>query len=175
MPFGAYGEKGDCLSWNIIEFLSLGRERCSCLSLLGATFLLPYFERGRLTRLRRRLPRDICWQSLITREDVSSSKCAQPVKTHSLPRNETLVPPALFLLSWKTQPNQSRFQTNFLPMKEENPTTSYCVVLTLKSAKMRWLVKEMLVFWRIGDRLFMDDDSEHKVVGSDDVWVFDSE
>ena len=45
---------------------------------------------------------------------------------------------------------ETSFKMNFLPMKGENPITSYCVVLMFKSAKMQWLVKEILVFWSIG-------------------------
>ena len=37
------------------------------------------------------------------------------------------------------------FKTNFLPMKRVNSITSYCVVLTFESAKIRWLVREILV------------------------------
>ena len=52
---------------------------------------------------------------------------------------------------------------------------SYCVVLTFESAKIQWLVKEILVFGSIDIYFFMDDDSEHKVDDSDDGWVLDSE
>ena len=45
----------------------------------------------------------------------------------------------------KHSQTETGFKTNFLPMKKENSNTSYCVILTLKSAKIRWLVKEMLV------------------------------
>ena len=33
------------------------------------------------------------------------------------------------------------FKTNFLVMKGENSMTSYCVIMTFKCAKIRWLVK----------------------------------
>ena len=64
---------------------------------------------------------------------------------------------------------------NFPPMKGENSITSYCVVVTFKSAKIRWLVKEILVFCNTGYILSMDDDSERKVDDSDDGWGLDSE
>ena len=100
--------------------------------------------------------------------------------THSVPRNKPLIPrgcanaahgmrPLFHVLCFcclgKHSQTESSFKTNFLPMKRENPITSYCVVLTFKSAKMRWLINEILVVWSTGCILFMDDDREHKVVG----------
>ena len=64
---------------------------------------------------------------------------------------------------------------NTLLMQGEISITSYCIVLTFKSVKMRWLVKEILIFLSIGYMLFMDNDSEHKVDDSDDGQVLDSE
>ena len=42
------------------------------------------------------------------------------------------------------------FNTNFLPMTEENSITAYCVVLTFKLARMQWLVKEIFVSKALG-------------------------
>ena len=53
-------------------------------------------------------------------------------------------------------------------MKGENSITSYYIVLTFKLAKIRLLIKEILVFCSTGYILFMDDNCEHKVVNSDD-------
>ena len=39
---------------------------------------------------------------------------------------------------------------NFLPIKGENSITSYRIVLTFKLAKIRWLVKEILVSKAVG-------------------------
>ena len=45
---------------------------------------------------------------------------------------------------------ETGFKTNFLPTKEENSITSYCVVLTFKLARMQWLVKEILISKALG-------------------------
>ena len=90
------------------------------------------------------------------------------------PQNEGLIPWTLPSPSWKTQPNWNQFQ-NKLPSDKGRELTSYCVVLTFKSAEIWWLFKEKLIFLSIGYKLFMDDDSEHKVNNSDDGWVPDSE
>ena len=50
----------------------------------------------------------------------------------------------------KHSQTETGFKANCLSTKVENSITSYCVVLTFKSAKIRWLVKEILVFWSIG-------------------------
>ena len=47
--------------------------------------------------------------------------------------------------------------------------------MTFKSARMRWLVEEKLVFLYVGYRHFMDNDSEHRVDDFDDGWVLDCE
>ena len=60
-------------------------------------------------------------------------------------------------------------------MKGDNSITYSGVVLTFKSVKVQWLVKEILVFWSIGYIRFIGDDSEHKVDDSDDGWMLDSE
>ena len=84
---------------------------------------------------------------------------------HSVPWNEALTPCSCAHNTHKTRPSfcelyfcclgkhsqtETGFKRNFLPIKGENPITSYCIVLTFKSAKMRWLVKEIWVFWSIG-------------------------
>ena len=50
-------------------------------------------------------------------------------------------------------------------MKGENSVTSCCVMLMFKLAKIRWLVKEILVLFKIGYSLFIDDDSKPEVDG----------
>ena len=60
-------------------------------------------------------------------------------------------------------------------MKGENSIISYGVILTFESAKILWLVTEILVFQSTGYKLFMADDSEHKIDDSGDGWVLDSE
>ena len=72
----------------------------------------------------------------------------------------------------KHSQTETGFKMNFLPMKGENFITSCCVILTIKSAKIQWLGKEILVLWSIGHRLFPDDDSMHKVDDLDDGWCF---
>ena len=51
---------------------------------------------------------------------------------------------ALVLLG-KYSETETGFKENFLAMKGENSITSYCVVVTFKSAKIEWQVKEILV------------------------------
>ena len=68
----------------------------------------------------------------------------------------------------------SQLKINFLLMKGENFITSYCIVLSFKLAKIRWLVK-MIVFWSVRRILFMNDDSRHEVDDADDGWVLGSE
>ena len=50
----------------------------------------------------------------------------------------------------KHSQTETGFETNFLPTKGENLITSYCIVLMFRSAKIWWLVKEILVSWSIG-------------------------
>ena len=112
------------------------------------------------------------------------------VLTHSVLWNETLIPlgcaqathgtmasfrELYFCCLGKHNQTETDFKTNFLLMKGENFITSYCIVLTFKSAKIWQLVKEILVFWSIGYILFMGDDSKYKVDNSDNRWVLDSE
>ena len=47
----------------------------------------------------------------------------------------------------KHSQTETGFKTNFLPMKGQN---SYCIVLTFKSEKILWLVKEILVSKALG-------------------------
>ena len=92
--------------------------------------------------------------------------------THSIPQNEDLGPCSCAHAACGTRPlfwklccrclgkhsqTETSFKTNFLLMKGENSITSYCIVLMFKLAEIRWLFKEILVFWSIGYRLFMDD------------------
>ena len=80
--------------------------------------------------------------------------------TDSVPWNEPLVPrgcaPAAcamrpsfrefcFCCLRKHSQTETGFKMNFLPIKGENSITSYRIVLTFKLAKIRWLVKEILV------------------------------
>ena len=58
-------------------------------------------------------------------------------------------------------------------MKGENSTTSSAVGLRFNW--VRWLVRELLVFWSTGHRFWMDYDSEHKSDDSDNGWGLDSE
>ena len=80
-----------------------------------------------------------------------------------------------FVVLEKHSQTETGFKTNCLPMKGENCITSYCVVLSFKSAKLRWLVKKKRVFYSIGCILFMDDDTERKVDDSVDGGVLDFE
>ena len=75
----------------------------------------------------------------------------------------------------KHSQTETGFKTNCLPMNGENCITSYCVVLSFKSAKLRWLVKKKRVFYSIGCILFMDDDTERKVDDVDDGGGLDFE
>ena len=87
-----------------------------------------------------------CWRKTILKMLV--------YLTHSVPRNKPL---AVVLTRPEKQgphsagstfvllKNTASFKTDFLPMKGENSITSYCAVLTFKSAKIQWLVKETLV------------------------------
>ena len=76
--------------------------------------------------------------------------------THSVLRNEALVPcgcahvahgtrdsfcDVFFCCLGKHSQTETGFKTNSLPMKGQNSITSYCMVLTFKSAKIWWLVK----------------------------------
>ena len=71
--------------------------------------------------------------------------------THFVPQNEALVPRKLYCRCLgKHGKTETSFKTNFLPMKRENSITSYCIVLTFKSAKIWWLVKEILVSEALG-------------------------
>ena len=127
------------------------------------------------------------WHTSLTSVHQNWNIC---ILTHSVPGNEGLVPhscdhaacrtKALFnklycLCLGKHSQTETGFKTNFLPVKGENSIFTYCVVFTFKSAEILWLFKEILVFRNIGYRLFMDDDSKHKVNDLDDVWVHDSE
>ena len=82
------------------------------------------------------------------------------VLTHSVPQNEAIVPHGCAPAARGTRPSfreldfcclgnysntETCFKTNFLPMKRVNSITSYCVVLTFESTKIRWLVREILV------------------------------
>ena len=110
--------------------------------------------------------------------------------THSVPRNQALVPcgcphaahrmrPSFrelyFRCLGKHSKTETSFKMNFFPMKGKNSITSYCTVLTFKSEKNMMASQRNISFWSIGYMLFMDYDSEHKVDDSDDGWVLDSE
>ena len=116
--------------------------------------------------------------------------------THSVPHNEVLVlhgcahaacgaKPSFWKLSicclGKHSQSETDYKTNFLLMKGENSTTSYCIVWMFKLAKILWLVKKKKTpkqkkfFWRVGYRLFLNGDSEHKFDDSDDGLVLGSE
>ena len=81
--------------------------------------------------------------------------------THFVPKNEAFVSHGCAHAARRTRASfrelhfrclgkhshtETGFKTNFFPKKAENPITSYCIVLTFKSAKMPWLVIEILVF-----------------------------
>ena len=109
---------------------------------------------------------------------------------HSVPWNEAFVPcgyaraahgtrtsfcKLYFCCLGKHSQTETGFKTDFIQMKGVSSIPSYCVVLTFKSAKIWWLVKEIFVFWSIGYIRFTHDDSEHEVDDSEDGWVLDSE
>ena len=50
----------------------------------------------------------------------------------------------------KHSQTETGFKTNCLPVNGENSVNSYCVVLTFKSAKIQWLVKEILASEALG-------------------------
>ena len=110
--------------------------------------------------------------------------------THSVLPNEALVPRGCMHSACRTRPSfhelyfcchgkhsqtETGFKMNFLPVKGENFTTFYCIVLTFRLAKIQWLAKEIFVFLSVGYVLFMDDDSRRKVDYLDDGWVLGSE
>ena len=85
--------------------------------------------------------------------------------THSVPRNQALVPcgcphaahrmrPSFrelyFRCLGKHSKTETSFKMNFFPMKGKNSITSYCIVLTFKSAKIQWVVKKILVSEALG-------------------------
>ena len=74
----------------------------------------------------------------------------------------------------KHSQTETGFKTNFLLIKGQHSNTSYCILLMFKSAEMRRLFKDILVFYSTGYRLFIDIDSQHKVDDSDNGWVLDS-
>ena len=78
-----------------------------------------------------------------------------------------LFPKLYFCCLGKHSQTGTGLKTNFLPMKGENSLTCDCIVLMFKSAK--------IVFWSIGNAVFMDNDSKHNVDDSDDEWVLDSD
>ena len=90
------------------------------------------------------LKRNLSWKN------YNASHLSQPCLTHSIPWNKALVPcgcaPAAhglrpsfhefcFCCLGKHSQTATDFKRNFLPLKGENSISSYCVVLTLKSAK----------------------------------------
>ena len=71
-------------------------------------------------------------------------KHTRPMERGPCSTNSTLV---VFENTAKLKPN---FKMNFLPMKGESSITSCCIVLMFKSAKIWWLVKEILVSKALG-------------------------
>ena len=84
------------------------------------------------------------------RDQVTRSLAFQCL-THSVPRNEDLVPCGCAQAArgtrtsfrelyccclGKKQQTETGFKMNFRPMKAENSITSYCIILTFKSAEM---------------------------------------
>ena len=109
--------------------------------------------------------------------------------THSVLWNKALVPCECAHAALRRRPSfhepyfcclgklsqaETSFKMNSHLMKGESSITSYCIVLTFKSVKIWWLVKEILVFFLALDvYFFMADDSEEKVDDLDDAWVLD--
>ena len=65
-------------------------------------------------------------------------------------RNEGLVLWTLLLLSWKTAKLKMVSKRTSFQWREWTHIISYCLVLTFKSAKIQWLVKEILVSEALG-------------------------
>ena len=116
---------------------------CSCRGSNPATFR---------SRVQRALPGEL---------SRPHNSCFLHYIARSVKRNEGFVPrgcghaargsrpsfPALYCRCLgKHSQTETGFKTNFLPMKGENSTTSYCAVSTFKTAEIRWLFKEILVF-----------------------------
>ena len=101
------------------------------------------------------------WGSLVHYFSHLGAPVRPQLLAHSIPWNEAIVPCGYAHVAQGTRPlfrglyfcclgkhsqTETGLKTNFLLMKGENSTASYCLVLTFKLVKIQCLVKEKLVF-----------------------------